>query len=66
MTIRDARVVGGGLIYFAITPAPKNRIAKRYLQTNVHSRIIYNSQEAEAPKELTRDEWIKKNIVCMQ
>ena len=34
--------------------------SKRYMHPNVHSSIIYNSQDIEAIKCSSTDEWIRK------
>ena len=33
---------------------------KRYMHISVHSSIIYNSQDMEAPKCPLTDEWVRK------
>ena len=38
----------------------ENYNLKRYMHPNIHSSIIYNSQDMEAPKYLLSEDWIKK------
>ena len=40
----------------------KSTNSKRYIQPNVHSSTIYNSQDAEAIKCSSRHEWIKTMV----
>ena len=47
-------------IYKKKTKSLKNTNLKRYMHHNVHSSIIYNSQDMEAPKCPSTDDWFKK------
>ena len=51
------------LMLSCISSPEENKNLKRYMHSNVHYSIIYNSQDMETNWVSINNEWIKKNLI---